>query len=283
MDSRRRAVLGVLGAGALGLVPALRAEEAVLRMGLTAVFLDDEVRFLRRWRAYLEERLERKVVFVQRGRYSETLELLRQRQLDAAWICGFPYVRFRPELQLVAVPLFEGKPLYRSYLIVPQVDTTTRSIFDLRGTVFAFSDPDSNSGYLYPTYLLHNAGQRPETFFKRPFFTWAHRDVVTAVSTRLAQGGSVDGYVWETMRRAGGIALGTRVAARSPEFGHPPIVARASLPAAMAERLRRVLTGMNGDPEGRELLAILNLDGFTPGNDQLFDSIAKMWHAVQPS
>jgi phosphonate transport system substrate-binding protein len=283
MDRGRRAILTTLGLGAWAVVSKPRAQQQRLRIGLTAVFLDDEIRFLIRWRAYLEQRLGRKVEFVQRGRYRETVELLREGHLDAAWICGFPYVRFRRELRLLAVPLFEGKPLYRSYLIVPASDTATRSILDLRGKVFAFSDPDSNSGFLYPNYVLRTSGEPPERFFRRAFFTWAHRKVVDAVSTRLAHGGSVDGYVWETLRLAPGrLTEGTRVVSKSPEFGHPPIVVRANLAPQLAQDLRDAFTGMTRDAEGKALLATLNLDGFAPGNEQLFDSIEAMWRIVQP-
>ncbi len=248
-----------------------------MRLGLTAVMLDDQVAFLQQWRAYLEAKLGRRVEFVQRGRYRETIELLQSGHLDAAWICGFPYVRYRSELQLVAVPVFRGKPLYQSYLIVPSQDHSTRSILDLRGRMFAFSDPDSNSGFLYPTFQLHKAGERGETFFSRAFFTWAHRKVVEAVAVRLAHGGAVDGYVWETLRLASPeLTQRTRVADRSPEFGHPPIAARASLAPADARALRIVLTGMSADADGRALLARLNLDGFTPGGDELFASIDRM-------
>lgn len=282
MERGRRAILAALGIGAWAFASKSRAQ-APLRIGLTAVFLDDEIRFLLRWRTYLEQRLGRRVEFVQRGRYRETVELLREGHLDAAWICGFPYVRFRRELRLLAVPLFEGKPLYRSYLIVPASDSTTRSILDLRGKVFAFSDPDSNSGFLYPSYVLGTSRERPETFFKRAFFTWAHRKVVDAVSTKLAHGGSVDGYVWETLRLAPGkLTEGTRVVSKSPEFGHPPIVVRANLAPEVAQELRDAFTGMTRDAEGKALLAILNLDGFVPGNEQLFDSIEAMWRTVQP-
>jgi len=282
MEPSRRAILAALGIGAWALASKTRAQ-AQLRIGLTAVFLDDEIRFLLRWRAYLEQRLGRKVEFVQRGRYRETVELLREGHLEAAWICGFPYVRFRRELRLLAVPLFEGKPLYRSYLIVPASDSGTRSILDLRGKVFAFSDPDSNSGFLYPNYVLRTAGEPPEAFFKRAFFTWAHRKVVDAVSTKLAHGGSVDGYVWETLRLAPGrLTEGTRVVSRSPEFGHPPIVVRANLAPELAQDLRDAFTGMTRDAEGKALLATLNLDGFALGSDQLFDSIEAMWRIVQP-
>ena len=75
---------------------------------------------------------------------------LLDESIDVAWLCGFPYVAQERKLTLVAVPVYQGVPLYRSYLIVPTSDGRTRSIVDLAQRVYAFSDPLSNSGYLVP-------------------------------------------------------------------------------------------------------------------------------------
>ena len=248
-----------------------------LRIGLTPVFLDDQSAFLEAWRVYLTARLQRPVGFVQRGSYREIVEMLNQNQLDAAWLCGFPFVRHEQRLRLLAVPLFQGKPVYRSYLIVPAGDTQTHSLLDLRGKVFAYSDPDSNSGFLYTQYALAQIKERSDIFFARTFFTWAHRKVVDAVAVELAQGGAVDGYVWETLRLSHPqLTARTRVVEQSPEFGFPPFVTRASLPEPDFAALRQVLIAMSSDGDGKKLLAQLNLDGFVPGERKLFDGIARM-------
>lgn len=69
-----------------------RADERTdaLRIGLTPVFLDDQVAFLSDWRLYLEARLLHPVRFVQRGTYREIMDLLRTDRLDYAWVCGRP-------------------------------------------------------------------------------------------------------------------------------------------------------------------------------------------------
>ncbi|MBK8638277.1 MAG: PhnD/SsuA/transferrin family substrate-binding protein [Chromatiaceae bacterium] len=260
-----------------------RADERTdaLRIGLTPVFLDDQVAFLSDWRLYLEARLLHPVRFVQRGTYREIMDLLRTDRLDYAWVCGYPYVRQAADLQLLAVPLFEGKPLYRSYLIVLASDTVTRSILDLRGKVFAFSDPDSNSGWLYPNYALVQLQERPKAFFARTFFTWAHRKVLEAVAAGLAQGGAVDGYVWETVQRLQPQLTGqTRIVVKSPEFGFPPLVARRGAEPAPLLAMRQVLLEMGRDADGAALLRRLNLDGFVAGEEALFEGIAHMVKAV---
>lgn len=279
---RRDFVRGV--AALLAPLPAMsgpeRATESV-RIGVTPVFLDDQASFLRDWRAYFERQLDAPVEFAQRGTYREIIDMLVGRKLDFAWICGYPYVRNRRHLRLTGVPVFEGRPLYQSYLIVPSYDATTRSILDLRGKAFAFSDPDSNSGFLYPRYALMQLKERPEAFFGKTFFTWAHRNVVEAVAAGLAHGGAVDSYVWETLRMFDPTLTGrTRVVEKSPYFGHTPFVARTGVADAMFARMRAALLDMSQIPEGRGLLERLNLDSFIPGDDSLYDGIARMARAV---
>lgn len=255
-----------------------------VRIGLTAVILDDQAAFLEEWRSYLERQMGRPVRFLQRGTYRGITDLIRERKLDFAWICGAPFVRLRAQAVLVAVPVYQGKPLYRAYLIAHVADDSTRSILDLRGKIFAYSDPDSNSGYLYVQHRLHEMGEDASRFFGRTFFTWAHRNVVSAVAEGLAQGGAVDGHVWETLRRQHPAqVLRTRVIGQSPEFGYPPIVARSDLPQGELASFQSVLLGMEHDPRGRELLARLNIDGFSLADASLYEGIARITRELNPS
>ena len=277
----RRTFLGMTLAWTSGVITRDALAQTPLRIGLTPVFLDDQAGFLDQWRTYLEAQLLRPIAFVQRGTYREIVDLLRQGNCDIAWVCGYPYVRNRQQMRLVAVPEFEGRPVYRSYLIVPARDTATKSMLDLRGRVFAFSDPDSNSGYLVPTYRLHSLHERADSFFGKGFFTWAHRKVVEAVASGVADGGAVDGYIWETLAQIQPrLASATRIVERSPEFGFPPIVARASLSMTTVTEVRRVLMSMAGDARGHELLKTLNLTGFVAGDDRLYAGIERMSRAV---
>lgn len=275
----RRSFLGYGLASACGvLAPRLtRGEDArSITIGTTPVFLDDDVAFLRDWQGYLQRELGRPVAFVQRRSYREVSELLLAEKLDAAWICGYPYVRYRERMRLLAVPTWEGEPLYRSYVIVPSSDQTTQSIGDLGGKIYAFSDPDSNSGWLVPNSLLFRLGKDAASFFRKSFFTWGHRRVVDAVAVGLAQGGSVDGYVWETLKIHHPEVTGqTRVAHRSAKYGFPPFVTRSQLPARDFRQLQEVLVAMRTNTVGQDLLRKLNLDGFQIAPESVFNGIAE--------
>lgn len=260
--------------------PAIGASEPI-RIGTTPVFLDDQVSFVNAWRDYLEQHTNRRVVFVRRGSYAEIHELLQRGEIDFAWTCGYPYVRLRQQLRLLAVPLYRGKPLYQSYLIVPNTDTTTQSFRDLKGKVFAYSDPNSNSGWLVPQYEMRRHGLDTSKLFRKSFFTFAHRKVVEAVGAGLADGGAVDGYVWETLaRQHPDVTARTRIIWKSDEYGFPPLVARRSVSDDDFQHLQYVLLRMHRDAAGRRLLAQLNLDGFTAGSDALFARIEANMNTV---
>ena len=270
-------LIAVLSLWCAGTASGAESPAALLKFGVTAVILQDQSEFLAQWERHLETKLGRDVAFVQRGSYGEISELLSRGEIDIAWVCGAPYVRHRGRWRLIAVPVFEGEPRYRSYLIVRASDTRRRSYADLHGVVFAYSDPDSNSGYLVPQFEILNRGLRSATLFRKTFFTWAHQDTVRAVAVGLAQAGAVDGYIWETLARIEPeLTRETRVVAKSDWYGFPPIVARASLAANDLEAIRRVFVSMNDNDEGRRLLGRMNLDGFVPGEDAWYDRIRQI-------
>lgn len=269
----RRAVL--IGASSTLTAPsALRAQQP-FRFGLTPVFLTSDLELLEALQRYLSTAMNMEVQLVLKRTYQEITSQLISGLLDAAWICGFPFVAYRRELELIAVPVWRGKPAYQSYLLV-SADRDANSIADLHGDIHAFSDPDSNSGYLVTRALLAERGAKPQDFFRRTFFTYGHRNVVRGVAAGLAQSGSVDGYVWEVMTETEPeLTRQTRPAWRSPWMGFPPIATSArSVGNEGIGRLRRALIDMPADQTGRDVLGLLRLDGFTPGDPTLFDSIA---------
>ena len=254
------------------------ADDGALRIGLTAVVVREYVRSFNDFRDYLTLRTGRAVSLVQRRTYADIIDLLSRGELEAAWICGYPYVQPRdPEfLDLLVAPVYRGAPLYRSLVIVP-ADSIAQEIEDLRDGVFAYSDPDSNSGYLAPRSTLAAMGHDPDRFFRFSFFTYSHAETVAAVAERMADGGAVDSYVYNIQKRyEPDLVARTRVIRASRQFGFPPIVVRADLAQDVRLRLRDTLTGMADDSGGAALLARLDLDGFANVAPSLYDSIREL-------
>lgn len=281
---RRRFLSGLLSA-ALAMLASpghARDERRTIRIGFTPAFVHDQHALLADWRRYMEKRLGLKVEIVQRDSYRETMDLLRLKQMDFAWVCDYPFLTLKDLVRLLAVPLYKGQPLYRSYIIIPAGNGGARvtGLQDLKDTVFAYADPLSNTGYLYPRFAIKRMGEDPKTFFRKTFFTWSHKKVIEAVAMGIVQGGAVDSYIWETVERMDpALTRRTRIVQRSPDYGFPPFVAHRDLDPELFERVQRFLLAMHQDPEGAALLQRINLDRFITGDMHLYDGVAEMMRA----
>lgn len=274
-------ILGVLAA--LLAFPAAEADDRTqpVRVGLTPTFPHDQYRPLESWRLYMEKKLNRPVEFIRRDRYIETMDMLRLKKLDFAWICDYPYVQFKDQVRLMAVPVYKGRPYYRSYLIVPASDKSTTSIVQLKNKVFAYTDPYSNTGFLSPRLQLQEAGEDPARFFRNTFFAWSHRRVIEAVATGLADGGAVSSHVWDTLSIGKPeLMANVRVVAEGPEYGFAPFVAQRGVSDQVYKDMRKVLLEMKTNDEGIALLRVLNLDGFIAGNANSYASTQRLIRAL---
>jgi phosphonate transport system substrate-binding protein len=180
--SRRSLLAGGAAASIFGGLRVASAAET-FTFGLTPLFLDNDIELLSMLERYLATRLERPVALVKRRTYHEISAMLLSGQLDAAWICDDPYVQYQDKLVLLAVPLYLHKPLYQSYVIIND-SSGAQSFDEIRGTVHAFSDPDSTSGYLITRWMLALRQTTPGHFFKDSFFTYVHRNVRGGSRTR---------------------------------------------------------------------------------------------------
>ena len=272
----RRALLrsaATAGIAAMACSLPVRAAADTFSFGLTPVFLDNDIELLSMLERYMRQCLARPVTLVKRRTYQEISAMLLSGQLDAAWICDDPYVQYRDSLALLAVPLYHHRPLYQTYVIVNE-GSKAQSFDEIRGSVHAFSDPDSTSGYLITRWLLALRQTTPAQFFRKFFFTYGHRNVIRAVGAGLAESGSIDGYVWDVMgEREPDLVRKTRIVYRSEWLGFPPIVAPKALRDAPAvQALADALLDITSDPLGRDILSVLALDGFTRGTPDMYES-----------
>ena len=236
----------------------------------------------RRLLHYIGNRVGKDIELIQRKTYVEINELLGKGEIDLAFTCSGPYALGKEEyhLQLLAAPQVHGSHFYHSYLIV-KADSSHQSIEDLRGRVFAFTDPDSNTGKLVPTYWLMQMGERPETFFSEIMYTYSHDNSILAVSRGLVDGAAVHGLIWEYYQSKNPTFTSrTRIIKKSEPYGIPPLVTSSYLSADLRERLGDVLFSMHTDPEGQEVLKELMIDRFVLPRDEWYESIRQMKQAI---
>jgi len=160
-------------------------------------------------------------------------------------------------LELLCAPVCSGKTEYHSYFIVHK-NSPIQRLEDLRGKVFAFSDPLSNSGMLVPSYILAKMGESPESFFAKFIFTYSHDNSIVSVAERFVDGAAVDSLIWEHANAtAPEHTARTRIIQRSAPCGIPPVVVSPSIDGALKESLRAAFLTMHEDPKGKRVLGKL--------------------------
>ncbi len=247
--------------------PAVAPSGPVLRVSVAAMQSPADTyasysRFLGRMGALLGDQVQ----FVQRRTYGEVNDLLLSGQLDAALVCtgGFLELESRRPgaVEVLAVPVIGGKTTYHSDLIVPAA-SQARSLADLAGRRFAFTDDLSLSGYLYVASQLRERGLDHGRFFASAIFTRSHDRSIEAVAKGLVDGASVDSLVLESLlARDPGLAARVRVIHRSPPFGVMPVVAPVTLPVETRRKLGAVLLELHLDPEAAKALQAVGIERF---------------------
>lgn len=231
---------------------------------------------------YLGETLDRPIELVQRRTYQETNDLIESGAVDVAFVCTSAYIIGHDQfgMELLAGPKVRGESVYYSLLIVPS-SSSAKTLQDLQSKVFAFTDPISYSGRVYPTYLVQELGQTPDSFFSRTFFTYSHDEAIYAVADGLADGAAVDSLVYDfALERDPTLAERIRVIHRSPPFGIPPVVVSPNVRPQQKALLREVLLTMHETQQGREALQALGLERFVLIEDNTYDSARQIIEIV---
>jgi len=224
---------------------------------------------------YLSDKLGRPVELVQRRTYLEINNLVENGEVDLAFVCTSAYVAGHDKfgMELLAAPQVDSETVYYSLLIVP-TNSPARNMEDLRGKIFAFTDPISLSGRMYPTWVVQGLGSSPERFFASTFFTYSHDEAIHAVANGLVDGAAVDSLVYNfALGREPSLAQKVRIIHRSPAFGIPPIVVSPSLRPQIKAELQALLLAMADDPQGQAALQAIGIETFITLDDSAYNDV----------
>lgn len=227
---------------------------------------------------YIGKNLGLEAQLIQRKTYGEINELFGRGEIDLAFVCSGPYANGKEKygFELLSTPQVHGSHFYQSYLIVNE-DSQYHSLEDLRGLIFAFTDPDSNTGKLVPTYWLMKMGERPESFFGKTIYTYSHDNSILAVAKGLVDGAAIDGLIWEYYHHKKPVFTArTRIVRKSEPYGLPPLVTSRQLSPGLKAQIRELVLSMHTDPKGRDILKELMIDRFVEPHEEWYASIHQM-------
>lgn len=205
--------------------------------------------------------------------YNGVIEALRSGKLDIAYLGPFSYVLAHEiagaEAFAVAVTKKTGRSSYQSKVIARK-DKGLQSIDQLKGRTFAFVDPSSTSGHLFPKAGLMAAGFDVDKGFSRVIFSGSHDASIMAVANNKVDAAAVADRIFDSAVKKGLVQRDDFVVVwHSKPIPESPMVWRKNLDSATKQKVAAAMADIKDLPWGDQGL----LDGFAPTNDQAYDVV----------
>ncbi len=182
--------------------------------------------------------------------YNGVIEALRAKKLDLALLGPFSYVLAASIAEVDPIAIAETQRQGPSYhaLIIARKDRNIRSLTDLKGRTFAFVDPSSTSGHLFPKTAMLRAGLNPDTDM-RAIFAGSHDASVIAVQNGKVDAAAVADALFEAAVTRGVVKADEVVIVwTSDPIPGAPVVMRRDLPEPLKQRIRAAFAAMHDIP-----------------------------------
>ena len=196
-------------------------------------------------------------------------DLWSREDLACTFMCGWPLWRYGRVHRVVAAPIpsapyAEGRAVYCSHFVVRE-DAPFRTLEDTFGHRFAYTIPDSHSGYNAPRHhLLRYRGGEGRPLYREivgPLRT--PRLMLEAIVEGRTDVGPLDSFAYDLLcRHVPELAGATRVVASTEVVPIPAFVAAKGTPADIVARLGETLVDLAGDKQQDGLREELCIEGF---------------------
>jgi phosphonate transport system substrate-binding protein len=208
--------------------------------------------------------------------YAAVVEGLANNKIDLAWLGGFTFVQAKIRTNGGAVPIVQRAEdeKFTSKFIVP-IDSTAKTIADLKGKTFAFGAPSSTSGHLMPRFFLKRDGIDVDRDFKAVAYSGAHDATVAFVAAGRAEAGVLNASVWDKLVEANNPNVAkVRVLTTTPPYYDYNWTVRPGLDAALTKKLQDAFLKLDPvNPEHKEIMALQRASKFLPTKASNYDGI----------
>ena len=210
--------------------------------------------------------------------YNAEIEAMRVGKLEIGEFGPLGYVLAHQVAKAEAVAAFgnkDGKPDNYWASLVTYPGSGIKTVAEIRGHSFAFSDPASTSGHLFPAYGLRKAGIDPDKDIKA-IYAGSHTSSFEALYNHKVEAGELNSEQLESATQRGHYKDGDMVFLwKSDPIPTDPISVRGDLPPAFKARLTTVLQTLDltALPEADRKIMGLGGNRFVPQTDGAYDGI----------
>jgi phosphonate transport system substrate-binding protein len=214
--------------------------------------------------------------------YNAEIEAMRNGKLEIGEFGPLGYVLAHEIAKADAVAAFgtkEGKPDTYWASLVTYPESGIKTTQDIRGHTFAFSDPASTSGHLFPAFALIKAGLDPDKDV-RALYAGSHTASFEALYNHKVDAGELNSEQLQSATQRGHYKDGDLVFLwKSNPIPNDPIAVRSDLPEGFKKRLTEVLQNLDLStlPQAdRSIMVGLSVTRLVPQNDAAYNDIRDM-------
>jgi phosphonate transport system substrate-binding protein len=165
---------------------------------------------------------------------------------------------------------------------VTNPDSGITDLSGVAGRSFAYSDPASTSGHLYPAFALKSNGIDPDTGVQA-IYAGSHTSAYEALRNRKVDAGELNSDRIATARAAGEYSPDDWITLwKSAPIPQDPITVRGNLPVAFKSKIRETLLSFDFRTLSPDVQAMFKSDVAMAGNhlvaddDSYFDEIRSL-------
>ena len=213
--------------------------------------------------------------------YNAEIEAMRAGKLEIGEFGPLGYVLAHQVAKADAVASFsqaDGKPMTYTASIVTWPGSGVASLKDTVGHSFAFSDPASTSGHLFPAYALQKAGIDADKGVK-PVYSGSHTATFEALRNHKVEVGELNSDQITSAQHQGMWQDGMFTTLwQSDPIPQDPIALRGDLPPGLKARLTQILQNLDLKVLPKADQDVLAGDGksFVAITDAAYDPIRDM-------
>ena len=211
--------------------------------------------------------------------YNAKIEAMRNGKLEIGEFGPLGYVLAHQVAKAEAVAAFgtaDGKPDTYWASIVTYPGSGMNTVAEIKGHSFAFSDPASTSGHLFPAYGLRKAGLDPDKDL-RAIYAGSHTSSFEALYNHKVDAGELNSEQLESAKQRGHYKDGDLVFLwKSDPIPTDPFAVRGDLPADFKTQVIEVLHNLDLsalDPADRKIMVGAGITRLVPQTDGAYDGI----------
>lgn len=211
--------------------------------------------------------------------YDEVIEKIRIKQADIAYVGPFAYVEAQDNfgVRLIVRTLDKKKREFYHSMIITRKDSGLNTLQDFKGKSFAFTDPKSTSGFLFPMVGLKKAGIKMEDFSEVKYVT-RHANSLLAVYNKHVDAGAIS----STTKDKVNIDFDKiKILWKSEPIYRGPWIARKDLADEQFYKIQNALLKISIYKDAEKIFKDLVTKGFVKGLDRDYNNVREVLKFMQ--